>query len=200
MAEDSSKRVLDEVCEGEGEGEGEGEVAKRQRSAEPGEASAAPAVAAADQLPAGPAQLGNPTREVRTLAAPNARLCFTYLNHNTCSRGSACSFRHVLPDHPDAIADRIRTGHLSRLEGILPEATVRVPHPLAARRAQLHSPPPLPFRSRPGPLPALPLLSAAALPLLTFSLLRTPSLPPPFSAARPADGVGEADRVESRRR
>ena len=55
------------------------------------------------------------------------RLCFAYLNNNgQCSRGAACKFRHVEPDHPDAIADRVKTGHVSKLAGILPAEKVHI--------------------------------------------------------------------------
>ena len=37
------------------------------------------------------------------------RICFTYLNHRECSK-PGCTFRHLLPGHPDAIADRVRSG------------------------------------------------------------------------------------------
>ena len=44
-----------------------------------------------------------------------SRICFPYLNHGTCARGNLCKFRHLEQDHPDAIADRVRTGHVHRL-------------------------------------------------------------------------------------
>ena len=40
------------------------------------------------------------------------RICFTFLNRGQCNREGSCRFRHLAPDHPDAIADRIRTGRL----------------------------------------------------------------------------------------
>jgi len=38
------------------------------------------------------------------------RICFPFLNRGSCERGAACRFRHLPPDHPDAIADRMRNG------------------------------------------------------------------------------------------
>ncbi len=35
-------------------------------------------------------------------------LCFGYLNLGRCKRGAACIFRHVPPEHPDALADAKR--------------------------------------------------------------------------------------------
>ena len=43
--------------------------------------------------------------------AEQAALCFPFLNKGVCSYGDACRYRHVSADHPDAIADRMRTGH-----------------------------------------------------------------------------------------
>ena len=40
------------------------------------------------------------------------RICFPFLNRGACERGQACRFRHLAPDHPDAIADRMRTGRM----------------------------------------------------------------------------------------
>ena len=69
------------------------------------------------------------TRAAESGAGSEVRLCFAYLNNNgQCSRGAACKFRHVEPDHPDAIADRVKTGHVSKLAGILPAEKVRVAH------------------------------------------------------------------------
>ena len=53
-----------------------------------------------------------------------SRICFPYLNHGTCARGNLCKFRHLEQDHPDAIADRVRTGHVSKLVGRLPPERV----------------------------------------------------------------------------
>ena len=34
------------------------------------------------------------------------RLCYSFLNRGTCARsGKGCTFRHLMPSHPDAIAD-----------------------------------------------------------------------------------------------
>lgn len=38
------------------------------------------------------------------------RICFPFLNRGACERGASCRYRHLAPDHPDAIADRMRTG------------------------------------------------------------------------------------------
>ena len=47
-------------------------------------------------------------------AAPpgETRICFPFLNRGSCDRGQACRFRHLTQDHPDAIADRMRTGRM----------------------------------------------------------------------------------------
>jgi len=42
--------------------------------------------------------------------APEKRLCFPFMNKGRCERADACRFRHLSPDHPDAVADRMRTG------------------------------------------------------------------------------------------
>ena len=49
--------------------------------------------------------------------AEEARICFPFLNHGQCARGSLCKFRHLDQDHPDAIADRVRTGYTNRIPG-----------------------------------------------------------------------------------
>lgn len=46
-----------------------------------------------------------------------ARICFPFLNKGFCQRGSMCKYRHLPQDHPDAIADRMRTGHHHRIPG-----------------------------------------------------------------------------------
>jgi len=51
--------------------------------------------------------------------AESQRICFPYLNHGYCQRGAECKFRHLEQDHPDAIADRIRTGHVNKLTGMV---------------------------------------------------------------------------------
>ena len=58
----------------------------------------------------------------------STRICFPFLNHGACSRGSLCRFRHLDQDHPDAIADRVRTGHVDKLVGKLPAEQVRRDH------------------------------------------------------------------------
>ena len=64
-------------------------------------------------------------KQVPTQAEPNGRICFPWLNHGACSRGAYCNFRHLDQDHPDAIADRVRTGHVGKLVGRLPTEQVR---------------------------------------------------------------------------
>jgi len=59
-------------------------------------------------------------------AACSLRICFPFLNHGRCDRGSACRFRHLPQDHPDAIADRVRTGHVGKLSGVLPPDKVEI--------------------------------------------------------------------------
>lgn len=49
--------------------------------------------------------------EVNPFAPYGANICFEFLNKKTCSRNNAmkiCRYRHLLPNHPDAIADRER--------------------------------------------------------------------------------------------
>lgn len=49
--------------------------------------------------------------ETNPFAPRNAPICFEYLNHGVCSRTASmkiCRYRHLLPSHPDAIADRSR--------------------------------------------------------------------------------------------
>ena len=55
---------------------------------------------------------------------PQGRICFPFLNHGACARGELCKFRHLDQDHPDAIADRVRTGHINKLVGRLPAEKV----------------------------------------------------------------------------
>ncbi|KAK8796807.1 hypothetical protein WA588_000933 [Blastocystis sp. NMH] len=48
-------------------------------------------------------------------ALPNARLCYDFLNTGKCKRdaaGEVCRFRHLPPDHIDAIVDKIRNGKM----------------------------------------------------------------------------------------
>ena len=54
---------------------------------------------------------------VRAEADRETRLCFSFLNHGKCTR-PGCSFRHVGPDHPDAIADAERRTHSGDWAGI----------------------------------------------------------------------------------
>ena len=53
-----------------------------------------------------------PPKAIMTEQAPEARLCFPFLNKGVCERGTACRFRHVPPDHPDAVADRVQRSAL----------------------------------------------------------------------------------------
>ena len=49
--------------------------------------------------------------ETNPFAPIDAPICFEFLNHGFCSRTAAmkiCRYRHLLPSHPDAIADRNR--------------------------------------------------------------------------------------------
>ena len=39
-----------------------------------------------------------------------SRICFPFLNRGVCHYGANCKYRHISQDHPDAIADRMRTG------------------------------------------------------------------------------------------
>lgn len=60
------------------------------------------------------------------LAAPQApkdepRICFPFLNRGICSFGAGCRFRHLEPTHPDAIADRVRTGHIFKIANVADE-------------------------------------------------------------------------------
>ena len=51
--------------------------------------------------------------EVNPFAPRGAKICFDFLNKKMCSRTNAkriCRFRHLLHNHPDAIADRNRNG------------------------------------------------------------------------------------------
>merc|ERR1719469_724412 len=50
---------------------------------------------------------------VQHVVDPNeVRICFTFLNRGQCNREGSCRFRHLAPDHPDAIADRVKTGRM----------------------------------------------------------------------------------------
>eukprot|EP00966_Prymnesium_polylepis_P185011 4287818-Prymnesium_polylepis.1 len=57
---------------------------------------------------------GGDSREPAPPATSDAQkepICFPFLNKGVCKLGASCRFRHLTQDHPDAIADRIRTGH-----------------------------------------------------------------------------------------
>jgi len=56
--------------------------------------------------------IGDPL-QLNPHAAPGAKICFDFLNRGQCSRtqsGKVCSYRHLPPNHPEAIADRIKSG------------------------------------------------------------------------------------------
>ena len=51
--------------------------------------------------------------EVNPFAPRGANICLDFLNKKMCSRTNEkriCRFRHLLHNHPDAIADRNRNG------------------------------------------------------------------------------------------
>ena len=57
--------------------------------------------------------------EVNPFAPLNANICFEFLNKKCCSRTRSmkiCRYRHLLPNHPDAIADRQRFSRKNVLE------------------------------------------------------------------------------------
>lgn len=50
--------------------------------------------------------------EVNPFAPRDAPICFDFLNRGVCRRTEnmkICRYRHLLPNHPDAIADRQRS-------------------------------------------------------------------------------------------
>ena len=99
----------------------------------------APLGAPLQQLAAGAQQPQEQTQHP-TLAEPGEkRICFPFLNRGMCQFGSQCKFRHLLETHPDAISDRVRTGHTHRLAGLTGDAAAQVCGPclLVSRRAAL---------------------------------------------------------------
>merc|ERR1719473_1096681 len=55
--------------------------------------------------------MGGGGMQVPTQAGPGeTRICFPFLNKGVCERGALCKFRHLTPDHPDAVADRAKNG------------------------------------------------------------------------------------------
>ena len=50
--------------------------------------------------------------ELNPHALANAELCYDYLNSGTCQREMAgiCKYRHLPPDHIDAIVDQMISG------------------------------------------------------------------------------------------
>ena len=56
-----------------------------------------------------------PQPAMQAVAPGEVRICFPFLNRGFCQRGAMCKFRHLTQDHPDAIADRMRTGHTHRI-------------------------------------------------------------------------------------
>lgn len=84
--------------------------------------------------PGEPSLLAEPQRMVAGAAAAeptqaavpvqptdDTRICFPFLNRGVCSFGAGCRFRHLAPDHPDAIADRVRTGHIFKIANLADE-------------------------------------------------------------------------------
>eukprot|EP00965_Chrysotila_dentata_P099569 3291390-Pleurochrysis_carterae.AAC.4 len=69
----------------------------------------------ADDKRARPAATPGPADEVPTAAPAGGRICFTFLNKGSCTYAGECRFRHLMPEHPDAVADRVRTGHVGKL-------------------------------------------------------------------------------------
>ena len=88
--------------------------------------AAAGALQAAYLSSSGPARpAGNPLAE-ETFAVPTigsahgeVKLCFGFLNRGACTSGVQCKFKHVMNEHPAAIADRLRTGHTHNLPAAL---------------------------------------------------------------------------------
>ena len=57
------------------------------------------------------------TLETNPFAPRDAKICFEYLNKHVCSRNvmmRVCRFRHLLPNHPDALADREKSRALHK--------------------------------------------------------------------------------------
>ena len=82
-----------------------------------------------------------------TLAEPGEKkICFPFLNRGMCQFSSQCKFRHLMPEHPDAIADRVRTGHTHRLAGFTGDAAAEVQAQVASAPPPV--PPPAPAESR----------------------------------------------------
>ena len=53
------------------------------------------------------------TNELNPFAQPNAKLCYDFLNFGHCKREErtgSCKYRHLAPDHIDAVMDRIFSG------------------------------------------------------------------------------------------
>ncbi|KAG8470396.1 hypothetical protein KFE25_008817 [Diacronema lutheri] len=64
-----------------------------------------------------PADSGAATAAALLGADPlgGATLCFDFVNRGVCSRlqrGEVCKYRHLPPDHPDVLADKVRQGKL----------------------------------------------------------------------------------------
>ena len=80
-------------------------------------------------LPEQPQEAQQPQAQLQhpTLAEPGEKkICFPFLNRGMCQFSSQCKFRHLVPEHPDAIADRVRTGHTHRLAGFTGDAAAQV--------------------------------------------------------------------------
>ena len=95
---------------------------------------------AADEVASRPAVDDPSVLEVDAARVPEGetRLCFEYLNAGRCRHHAACTFRHLRPAHPDAIADARKRAAVgwrpSRLRG--QKATVA-----AAQKCSAAAPP-----------------------------------------------------------
>ena len=71
-------------------------------------------------------------------AAPpgETRICFPFLNRGYCNFNANCRFRHLTQDHPDSIADRVRTGHAAKT-GLPAEQVQQVQQQLALQGVQV---------------------------------------------------------------
>lgn len=84
-----------------------------------------------------------PPGENNPNAVPGGKLCFEYMNKGRCQRmetGRICRFRHLVPNHPEAIADRYRSGLLSQEEILkykLRECDPYETNPFAPRDAKI---------------------------------------------------------------
>ena len=84
-------------------------MADRARTGHAARGAGVPPGQGAGMLPGAPSAAGG-LGAVAGEGAPESRICFPFLNRGMCERGEACRFRHLDPNHPDAVADRIRGG------------------------------------------------------------------------------------------